>query len=112
MSNARLYGTPVATDILARAVVRATKFEKQAGRKPCLATVLVGHSDSGDLCFFWALRELELPVVRGFPGARARGGSTDCSHLGRSRGHRRLCPLQRPAPGRPPSRVRYRDSRP
>ena len=51
MSNARLYGTPVATDIFARAVVRATKFEKQAGRKPCLFTVLVGHSDSGDLCF-------------------------------------------------------------
>lgn len=39
-------GKAVARDVLARAGERAAKFEAEVGRKPCLATVLVG-SDEG-----------------------------------------------------------------
>jgi len=43
MSPAQLmHGPPVANAILARAAERAGEFEKRQGRKPCLATVLVG----------------------------------------------------------------------
>src|SRR3954451_2772234 len=43
MSPAQLmHGPPVADAILAGAAERAGEFEKRAGRKTCLATVLVG----------------------------------------------------------------------